>query len=356
MRKFVLGLVAFAFMAIVATITPQVVQAWGEAEYTGNGQPQFNTYTNVPGFGNEKDWVRVGKNGALTSTFNNNFEACEGEARVALYIHNGAPEGFNGENNNGTGVAKDTKLSISVPKTSKNAISAVISASNAPSVSDTASITCNGQEVELEYVANSAAIFSQKRGEGKLSNSVVNNGGVLIGTYGDDGIIPGCWDYRVYVSVVVKIKKVEKPQPIIKCVSISPISIGDNRYRFKLLGYAQNATIKGYTFDFGDGKKQEIVSGDKEVTSEEHTFTKNSKVQGSIKFDVDGQTKTENGSQCAVEIKLGEKPVPPTPVTPEVKPAVTVLPNTGPAEMLAGASGISALGYSVRRWIESRRG
>lgn len=349
MRKFFIGAFVATVLAVTAFAAPQVAKAWGEAEYTGNGQPRFNTYTGVPGVNSEKDFVKVGKNGALTNTFNNNYEACEGEARVAVYIHNGAPETFNGTNNDGTGVARDTKLSVTVPKTSKDEISAVISASNAPSVTDGARITCNGQEVELEYVANSAEIFSQLRGDAKLSNAVVN-GGTLVGTYADDGVVPGCWDSRVYVSLVVKIKKVEKPQPIIKCVLLTPIVVSqnDNKYRFKAQGSATNATIKSYTFDFGDGKKQVVTSSATEVTSEEHQFTKNSKVRVTVNTDAGDTT---NDKSCVVEIKLGEKPVTPT---PEVPP-VTTLPNTGPAGALAGVTGFSALGYSIRRWIDSRK-
>lgn len=210
MRKFVTGLMAAAFVAVTVMATSPAVMAWGEDEYKGNGKPVFNTYTDVPNVGSEKDFFKVGAVDATAAQMGNVLEVCEGKARFTTYIHNGAPESYNGADNTGTGVAKNTKLAISLQTNGKQDSKAVISASNAPSVSDTATIKCGDHDIEVEYVEDSATIFTQQRGEQKLSNAVVS-GGTLVGTYKDDGIVPGCWDYRVYVSVIVKVKKVEEP-------------------------------------------------------------------------------------------------------------------------------------------------
>jgi hypothetical protein len=113
MNKFAKGLLASALVATTVVGATGSVQAFNAAEYTANGQPQFNTYTSVENFGNEKDFLRVGPVGSKGSVSTNNFDVCKsGEAALYVYIHNGAPEGYNGTDNTGTGVAKGTKLNI----------------------------------------------------------------------------------------------------------------------------------------------------------------------------------------------------------------------------------------------------
>ncbi len=358
MRKLLTSVAVAAFIAVAGFTTLQA-HAWGEAEYTGNGAPRFNTYTNVPDYGNESDFLRIGGVTQKGSTFTDTFNACEGEARIKAYIHNGAPETFNGTNNDGTGVAKDVKLSINVPKTSADKFEAVVSASNAPSVKDGTKLTCNGEEVQIEYVPGSADLFTLDRGVVKLSDSVVTPGGAAIGSMGDNGVVPGCWHFRNYVSIVVRVKKVVKPQVSYTCDGIKEILIGDrkdNKYKFVGRASATNATIKSYVFDFGDGKTQTVTTNAKEATSEEHTFTKNSTVKVTVNFDVDGQNKTATGQQCEMQIRLNDTPVPPKPpVTPPVT-TVTTIPQTGAESALFGTFSLSALAYAVRRWLDSRRG
>ena len=224
MRRFLSGLMVAAFVAVSVLATTQAVHAWGESEYTGNGKPQFNTYTNVPNVGDEHDFFKVGPKGANASEFSNEFTACEGEAQFTTYVHNGAPEVYNGTNNDGTGVAKDTKLAIKLQTNGKEESKAVISSSNAATVSDSAAVKCNGQDVKIEYVEDSAQIFSLARGKKLPLNNAVVRGGTLIGTYANDGVVAGCWDQRVYVTIVVKITKVVPPTPPVTPVTpVTPV-------------------------------------------------------------------------------------------------------------------------------------
>lgn len=213
MRNVIKGAL-IAAVAVMSVAAPAAVSAWGEAEYTGNGKPVFNTYTNVPNVGDESDFLKVGKVGAVASKFSNKETACEGELALTVYVHNGAPEGFNGTNNDGTGVAKDTKVQVKIPtaKSKNQEISAVISASNATSVTDKATISCNSDDIKVEYVANSAEVYTEKTDKYALSNDIVGNG-ALIGTYGKDGVVPGCWEFRNYVYLKVKVTKVPKVTP-----------------------------------------------------------------------------------------------------------------------------------------------
>lgn len=199
-------------VAVLGVIMPVTVSAYNQAEYTANGKPQFNAYSSVEGFGDERDFFRVGPVGGRGSQFSNEMEVCKGEAQLNVYVHNGAPEGYNGTDNKGTGVATNTRLNVQIPegKNTKFPMNAVISADNAATVSNGATIVCNGKTVKLEYVKGSATITSAKRGTSKLSDNVVN-GGTQIGTYADDGVVPGCWEFRIFVSMKVRVTEVKTP-------------------------------------------------------------------------------------------------------------------------------------------------
>lgn len=353
MRKFVIGLVAAAFVAVGALVTSQAVQAWGEHEYSGNGQPQFNTYTDVPNVGSEKDFFKVGAVDATAAELGNLYEVCEGKARFTTYIHNGAPEGYNGTNNNGTGVAHGTTLNIQLPTGSSKTqtAKAVVSASNAPSVSDTATIKCGSHDVEIEYVTDSATVFTQQRGEQKLSNAVVS-GGTLVGTYEDNGVVPGCWDFRVYVSIIVKVKKVTPEKPAYQC-KVTDVVVNDEQLRkvtATVNGTATNgAEIVGYELNFGDGTVVTEQSAMHEYAAD-GTYTITGRVQ--VKLP-NGEVVWADGAECVKEVTFkGDTPV--TPVTP-VTPATT-LPNTGVGSLAGIFTAVSAAGAVAHRKFSRRNG
>lgn len=208
------GAIAAVAVLTLMVSTTGVVSAYNQAEYTGNGQPQFNTYTSAQGFGNEKDFFRVGPVNGGGAEFKNTYELCSGDAQFNVYVHNGAPEGYNGTDNNGTGVARNTKLAIKLQTNGKEDSKATISASNAASVSDTATIKCGEHDIKVTYVVDSAMVYGKGIPGGKqpLSNAVVN-GGTLIGTYANDGNLLGCWDQRVYVTIQARVEKVTPPTP-----------------------------------------------------------------------------------------------------------------------------------------------
>lgn len=206
-----------------------VASAFDRAEYTGNGKPQFNTYTSVEGWGNEKDFLRVGSVDDKFAQTVNTKEACEGEVKVFVYVHNGAPEDLNGKGNDGSGVATGTKVKVAIPSTADKSqkLTAVISASNATSVTDDAFITCGNEKIKVEYVKDSAEVVSLKSAVRKLDNSIVG-AGALIGTEKNDGVVPGCWEYRNYVTLRVKItKETTPPTPPVTPPSLPETGAGE---------------------------------------------------------------------------------------------------------------------------------
>lgn len=69
-------------------------------------------------------------------------------------------------------------------------------------------------------------------------------------------------------------------------------------------------------------------------------------------------------TDVSIECKEGEKPQPPTPgpekpekpEKPQVPEMPKELPSTGPGSVLAGLASVSALGYCLSAWLQSRRG
>ena len=360
MRKFLIGAATAVVMTIAAVAVPSAISAFSESQYTGNGKPQFNVYTDVPNVGDERDFVRVGAKNAPAAGLTNNYEACDGEATVSVYVHNGAPEIYNGTNNDGTGVAHDTRVKVTVPATSAGSFNGTISAKDrdgvaVPSVMDGAKITCNGEAVELEYVPGSAEMFTLDRGNvvlGAQGDAIVTAGGLQIGSLAGDGIVPGCWNFRNYVKMVVKIKKVVKT-PVYTCDLFQAITSADNKnkYTFKAKASATNAVIKSYDFDFGNGQKQTVTTSAGEATSQEVTYTKDATAKLTVHFTVNGEDKTATSdTKCVVQIKFNQPPVNP-PTTPKVP---TTIVETGAGSTIGLFASVTALAYGFKRYMDSR--
>ncbi len=194
------------FKSIVATVAAFSFILSGAATVSAQTiSPHFNVYDDVSGIGDESDFVRIGnKDGGNTA------EACtEGQVvDLWLYVHNGSAETGNGENYDGPAVATNTKIKFNVEQGAyKNSheVSAVISADNAASVTDSASITCGGEAVALQYVGLKSFTTTNPDKENYTLDGDPINGASL----GFDGKVPGCWQYRA--SMVVSVKVVKKP-------------------------------------------------------------------------------------------------------------------------------------------------
>ncbi|HEX9679032.1 MAG TPA: hypothetical protein VGA08_00205 [Candidatus Saccharimonadales bacterium] len=331
-------LTAFALLAMFALPVSMAIAA--------TPGPAFNIYDNAQHTGDEHDFVRVDEAGG--DAFTNSVEACDGEVDIWVYIHNGEAEEFNGDNNNGPGVAQGTRLAVNLPagEAQLHQPSATISADNATSVMDNADITCGQHDIKLQFVNGSARGYTQQRGNFNISDAVVA-GGVDIGTFADDGVVPGCWEYRIWVKLTVKIKEVEKEQPIVKCDVLEAIKIDRDTFKLKATATAKNgAKVVDYVFNFGDGDTQTVTTDALTATTAAHDYavgTHNAKV--TVNFDLDGDGQADTHKDCKTTVKVTE-----TPTTPPVDE----LPNTGLAGVASGVFGTGALGMSVRSWLESR--
>ena len=321
-------------------------------------KPHFNYYNDVPNVGSEADFVRVSQVGA--NNYSNNVEACTNgqEVTVRVYIHNGSEPEFNGTNNDGPGVAKNTRLAIDVAKTTNpGTITGKITSSNAAngSISDTATVTCNGKLMDLAYVPESAVIKSAAQNYVGLSDNVFAADGTPIGYSGQDGQFPGCWEYVTYVFAKVKVTEREEP-PVVPSDAICKIEDGafavidqkKRTVRVSVGAQLTNATVTGYRINWGDGS-----TSDKQ--SDTHTYAKDGDytIRGSVSVKLhDGTTKTVGGSGCVVQVKFeGEKP--PVVVPPTTPP--TELPRTGSAGIFGIFAATSLIGAVFHKLYAARK-
>lgn len=329
-------------------------------------RPYFNYYKNVTNVGDESDFVRVSQVGA--NSYSNNVEACTDgqEVTVRVYIHNGASQDFNGPNLDGTSVTVNEKLAISVAKsTNPGTITGTITADNAVNsgISDSATVTCNGQVMDLTYVPGSAAIKNTVQNYVGLSDDVFK-GGTPIGYAGQDGKQPACWDYVTYVFAKVKVTKkpVVIPSDAICTLDGGKFIVIDDKKRTVKGGIKPqltNAVVTGYKIDWGDGTTPSTNQNDTHSYKEDGEYT----IQASYtvkainggKFSDDSTEKLVSGANCASKVKFetGKPPI----VTPPtvVPPTVTHLTKTGPASTLAIFSVVSILGAFLHRAYMTRK-
>ena len=191
--------------------------AWGPERTTFTMEqpasyPTFNSITNNPTIGDERDFVRVGEIDADVTDLKNEVEVVPGrQYLVYVYFHNNASSTYNDKAHNNVGVALRTRMSSSfstvLTPTEKGTITATITAdnSNPASVWDEAYMTTATDKVLLHYVAGSAKIYNDWKANGSvMPSSLFTEEGTLIGLNALNGVIPGCEEYHGVVSYVLQ--------------------------------------------------------------------------------------------------------------------------------------------------------
>ena len=320
--------------------------------------PLFNYFTDAPSFkgyaiGQEKDFLRI-KQGANGTT--NTAEVCEGDVSMWFYVHNSQAAFNNGENYTGPGVAKDTRIRVAIPtaKSQAHVLTGYVSASNANTVSDTATITCGSEATTLEY-ANNVEIQTNAPEGMKINGDITSAQGATIGLNGKDGVYPGCWDHRVLVTFKVKVVKQVKPvegDGVCKASDVTVVDKNSRKIRASVNGAVtgQGASIVGYEINWGDGSKS-TKQTDEHVYAKDGEYTVTARVQ--VKLP-DGSTKWVTSTACTKKVTF-KKDVPPTVVPPVVTPPSGKLTDTGPASLAGIFAGTSALGAAAHNIVTRRR-
>ena len=169
----------------------------------------FNSITDNPTLGDERNFVRVREAG--TGTYGDSVDIEVGKTyEVYIYVHNNSSANLN---SSGEGLAQNVTLSTILPEKIENGqsgiVKATISASNATpqSVWDTAYLTNkSGKTVYMRYVYDSAVITNAGSASGSIldADSLFSENGAFL-AYSSNywGVIPGCNEYAGYVTYQV---------------------------------------------------------------------------------------------------------------------------------------------------------
>ena len=201
----------------VSLATFAAASAWGPERATFTMEnpatyPTFNSITNNPTIGDERDFVRVGEINTDVTNLRNEVEIVPGKQYlVYVYFHNNASATYNDAAHHNSGVALRAHMSTTFSKVltanEKGTIAATITADNTNplSVWDEAYMSTKSDRVFLRYVAGSAKIYSDWKASGSVMPSTLfTNEGALIGLNGLNGVIPGCEEYHGTVTYILQ--------------------------------------------------------------------------------------------------------------------------------------------------------
>jgi hypothetical protein len=299
--------------SVVALSTALLVTTAGNAsaacfQYSATGMqtsttPVFNNICGVPSLlssnegqypiGDESDFVRIRQNVSGNDTVSKDnpklhdqlSAACNSGDKfdVWTYVHNDASQDFN-NNGSGSAVAKDVKVALAASQlntTNSNFnFGSTVSASNATSVSDSATLSCNGKQVKLTLVPGSVHYNNnlQQTSYGNLSDSVVNSttgiGSPVWPTSGG-GTEWGCWDYRIVVVYEVQVQVIPPaPEVTAKCDMLGVVAdqsrkVTVNKFNFT----AKNATVKSIVLNWGDNSANTTLTNANEVVGQTQPTT-----------------------------------------------------------------------------------
>jgi hypothetical protein len=339
--------------------------------------PVFNNICNVPNIGSESDFVRIrqSSNGNPTDNQNNpNFtvgslaSACNDGDKFDLwnYVHNDAIQDFN-DNGNGSAVAHNVQLALAAAGVGTTAKSfnftSTVSASNAASVSDTVTLNCNGEAVQLSLVPSSVHVWSKSYGWQGLNDGAVNQTTPIGSPTAGDGNVWGCWDYRVIVVYEVQVHKVQPPAPVYTCDMFTIVP--DESRKVKVTAFtttAKNgATFKNAVVEWGDNSQNTTAENIVGVTHQydqkkDATYT----ITATAHFTVNGADVTAGGPSCVqkVTFKTNVPPVVTPPTTTVVTTSSTTpktLVNTGPGSVAALFAAATVAGTVIYRRMLTRR-
>lgn len=237
---------AVGLMIAAAVIIPAAVFAWGPSRptFTGaNPAPYvtFNSITDNPDVGDERNFVRIRPAGQGNYDKNVNVEAGK-TYDVMVYYHNNASDSLNAS---GAGIAHNVMLRMqmasTVAKNSDTKITGFISASNANpgEVYDSATLTnTSAGTMDLSFVAGSAKVTSNGAVNGATLSDSVFSSGAPLGYDSLNGTLPGCNKYAGYVIFQVK---ADQPN----------FTVSKQVHKTGTTGWKENETVKpGDKVDF----------------------------------------------------------------------------------------------------------
>ena len=199
-----------AALVVAVVSIAGAMSAWGPERPTFTMEhpaayPVFNSITNNPTYGDERNFVTINDVTANTG-FQSSVNLVQGHTyKVQIYIHNDASETLN---ESGAGIAKDTTVTAFMPSVVNGSsdASATVAASNTKpaKVWDNA-VMKSSERVELQYVSGSATLSNHQQ-QTKLSDNLLTSG-VKVGSYDLSGKWYGCHGYAGAVTFEFKVKE-----------------------------------------------------------------------------------------------------------------------------------------------------
>lgn len=219
MKKYQLIKTATAMAFVIVSIaTATSAQAWGPERATFTMEdpadyPTFNSITNNPTIGDEREFVRIGEIDKDVSELGNSVEVVPGhQYLVYIYFHNNASSTYNYSQYNYSGIATNTHMSSNfttfISPENSGKVSATITADNTnpKSVWDDVTMTTSSKKVRMRYVTGSATIFNDwaTNNQPLSSEALFSEEGVMLGLTRFNGAIPGCEEYHGVVTYVLQ--------------------------------------------------------------------------------------------------------------------------------------------------------
>lgn len=203
-------------MVAAAIIVPAAVFAWGPTRQTftmenPSDHVQFNSITNNPNIGDERNFVGIREVGSSNVWYDNMNVQAGKEYYVRMYVHNNAASSLNL-------VAENVTAKFNLPTTTGKSIqvNGFLSASNVGAdgkgnpgtyaeVYDDATFSSTS-DFNLAYVSGSLKYENNAFGAAgtPLPESIFTSAGAKLGYDKLDGRIPGCFQYAGYVTFIVK--------------------------------------------------------------------------------------------------------------------------------------------------------
>ena len=208
-------LIVLVAMIATAIAVPAMLLAWGPGRDTYTVESPaprvtFNSITNNPVHGDERNFVQVRDANAGDETYTENIDVTPGhEYVVFVYYHNNASSSLNAS---GVGIAHGAYVRAEIPGVigqGANNVKAVgyVGASNANPTFVWDDISFNNKtqgDIAMSYVPASATIHNFGATDGAaLSDSIVTTG-APIGYDALNGDLKGCNEYAGYVTFRVK--------------------------------------------------------------------------------------------------------------------------------------------------------
>ena len=335
---------------------------WQEGGVGTSSTPVFNEFYDVPGgVGDEAEFVRIKPAAGTNADYVNSLaDLCnDGSAfTIRTYVHNGGDPSFN--EGDATAIARNTVVAMNVNALNEVrntfTFSSTISADNAASMTDTATLDCD-QDVVMRLVPSTVQTYSRPLGFQSAPDSAVN-GSLKIGSrVQGSGDVLACWEDRVIIVYEVVVEK--KPEVVINpgvCDLLELTVLKNRQVRIDDVRFTANdATVNNIVLEFGDGTSV-TISADKSELPYTHTYSDDGQynVRATVNMTFDGSDQKISSDLCAASIKVTTdkppvQPPAPTPTTP------TTLPVTGAGSIAGLMAVVAGIGSIAHRKLTLRR-